>query len=60
MALLPADESPPAEPTTGADTPVFTRLAEDWRAAGRTVPGEPDREWTQLVAGRRLSGGRRR
>ena len=52
MTLLPARERLPSPPRPDADEPVFTRLAADWRTAGRTVPGEPDREWAQLVAGR--------
>ena len=59
VTLLPARERLPAPPQPLADEPVFTRLAADWRSSGRTVPGEPDREWAQLVAGRGLSAGRR-
>jgi hypothetical protein len=40
---------PGALPSSGPDGPVYTGLVADWRAAGRTVPGEPDREWDQLV-----------
>ena len=60
VTLLPARERLPAPPQPLADEPVFTKLAADWRSSGRTVPGEPDREWAQLVAGRGFSGGRRR
>jgi len=59
VTLLPARERLPAPPQPLADEPVFTKLAADWRSSGRTVPGEPDREWAQLVAGRGLSAGRR-
>ena len=33
-----------------ADAPVFAALAAQWRSAGRMVPGQADREWTELVA----------
>jgi hypothetical protein len=39
------------------DSPVFAELADQWRSAGRMVPGQTDTEWAELV-GRipRLSG----
>jgi hypothetical protein len=60
VTLLPARERLPAPPRPVGDEPVYARLAADWRSAGRTVPGEPDREWAHLVAWRGLSAGRRR
>ncbi len=60
MTLLPACERLPAPPQPGGDEPLYARLAADWRSAGRTVPGEPDREWAWLVSGRGLSVGRQR
>jgi hypothetical protein len=33
-----------------ADAPVFAALAEQWRSAGRMVPGHPDPEWSALVS----------
>jgi len=60
VTLLPARQRPAAPPQPRTDEPVYARLVADWRLAGRTVPGEPDREWAQLVAGRGFSGGRRR
>ncbi|QMU68038.1 hypothetical protein [Streptacidiphilus sp. P02-A3a] len=60
MTLLPARERLPAPPRPSGDEPVYTRLVADWRSAGRTVPGEPDREWARLVSGRGFSVGRQR
>jgi hypothetical protein len=33
-----------------ADAPVFAALADQWRSAGRMVPGQTDAEWSDLVA----------
>lgn len=33
-----------------ADAPVFAALADQWRSAGRMVPGQKDAEWSDLVA----------
>ncbi|QMU75475.1 hypothetical protein GXW83_06675 [Streptacidiphilus sp. PB12-B1b] len=57
-APLPAPLAPP--PAAGADGPVYARMVADWRAAGRTVPGEPDREWEQLLRPRTAWRGPRR
>jgi hypothetical protein len=32
-----------------ADAPVFAQLADQWRSAGRMVPGQTDTEWAELV-----------
>jgi hypothetical protein len=54
---LPSQPAPPQRPPArpplppGRDEPVYARLVADWRAVGRTVPGEPDREWAQLTSG---------
>ncbi|MFJ6213321.1 hypothetical protein ACIQGZ_08335 [Streptomyces sp. NPDC092296] len=47
---------PPAEaarnrpsPAGWLDTPLFASLAEQWRAIGRAVPGQPDTEWNDLT-----------
>jgi hypothetical protein len=32
-----------------ADAPVFAALADQWRSAGRMVPGQIDTEWSELV-----------
>lgn len=34
-----------------ADAPLFAALADQWRAAGRMVPGQRDEEWSALVGG---------
>ena len=57
---LPAP-TPLRRPPTGAPgrgEPLYAALVADWRAAGRMVPGERDREWVHLVAGpaRRAAG----
>jgi len=50
-----ADPARPWRPTWGAtvlpgtDAPVFAALAAQWRSAGRMVPGQADREWSELV-----------
>ena len=31
------------------DAPLYAALADQWRSAGRTVPGQTDTEWTELV-----------
>ncbi|CAD5911603.1 conserved protein of unknown function [Streptomyces sp. KY75] len=31
------------------DEPIFAALAAHWRAAGRVVPGQADREWVTLA-----------
>ncbi|HEY5834611.1 hypothetical protein [Streptomyces sp.] len=31
------------------DAPVFAALADQWRSAGRMVPGHADTEWAELV-----------
>jgi hypothetical protein len=31
------------------DAPVFAALADQWRSAGRMVPGQADTEWSELV-----------
>lgn len=33
----------------GADAPVYAELADQWRSAGRMVPGQTDTEWAELV-----------
>ncbi|MFG1806702.1 hypothetical protein [Streptomyces sp. NPDC049040] len=33
----------------GAEAPVFAALADQWRSAGRMVPGQTDTEWAELV-----------
>jgi len=52
---------PLRRPSTGAPgrgEPLYAALVADWRAAGRMIPGERDREWVHLVAGpaRRAAG----
>lgn len=32
-----------------AEAPVFAELADQWRSAGRMVPGQTDTEWAELV-----------
>jgi hypothetical protein len=32
-----------------SDAPVCAALADQWRSAGRMVPGQADREWSELV-----------
>ncbi|WP_327292336.1 hypothetical protein [Streptomyces sp. NBC_01198] len=32
-----------------SDAPVFAALADQWRSAGRMVPGQIDTEWSDLV-----------
>ncbi|GAA4773377.1 MULTISPECIES: hypothetical protein [Streptomyces] len=41
------DPAPAAPP--GAGTPIYDRLAAEWAAAGRTLPGRPDAEWRRLT-----------
>ncbi|MET9222921.1 hypothetical protein ACIOC1_25870 [Streptomyces sp. NPDC088197] len=31
------------------EAPVFAELADQWRSAGRMVPGQKDTEWAELV-----------
>lgn len=33
----------------GSDVPVYAALADQWRSAGRMVPGQIDTEWAELV-----------
>ncbi|MDJ0341816.1 hypothetical protein QMK19_12255 [Streptomyces sp. H10-C2] len=33
----------------GTDVPVYAALADQWRSAGRMVPGQIDTEWAELV-----------
>ncbi|MCM2423272.1 MULTISPECIES: hypothetical protein [unclassified Streptomyces] len=33
----------------GSDVPVYAALADQWRSAGRMVPGQIDAEWAELV-----------
>ncbi|HET6354958.1 hypothetical protein [Streptomyces sp.] len=37
----------PASPPAGT-SPIYEQLAREWAAAGRTLPGRPDLEWTRL------------
>ncbi|MDQ0844756.1 hypothetical protein [Streptomyces sp. V1I6] len=37
---------PTAAPT--GSSPIYDQLAREWTAAGRTMPGRPDGEWTRL------------
>ncbi|MEU0394698.1 hypothetical protein ABZ208_18330 [Streptomyces sp. NPDC006208] len=30
-------------------SPIYEQLAREWAAAGRTLPGRPDAEWTRLT-----------
>ncbi|MFF3324591.1 hypothetical protein [Streptomyces sp. NPDC002889] len=30
-------------------SPIYEQLAREWAAAGRTLPGRPDSEWTRLT-----------
>ncbi|MCQ4080101.1 hypothetical protein NGB36_05715 [Streptomyces sp. RB6PN25] len=34
---------------TPHDAPIFEALAERWERSGRSVPGEDDREWAELL-----------
>ncbi|MEE4542331.1 hypothetical protein V2S66_10200 [Streptomyces sp. V4-01] len=41
----------------GADAPLYAALADQWRMAGRMVPGQTDAEWARIVgAVPRLTG----
>jgi len=31
------------------DAPLYSALADQWRKAGRMVPGQTDTEWAELV-----------
>jgi hypothetical protein len=33
----------------GGDAPLYAALADQWRSAGRMVPGQTDPEWAELV-----------
>lgn len=33
-----------------ADPPIYAAVARRWKQAGRTLPGQLDREWSELVA----------
>lgn len=37
----------PARPPAGT-SPIYEQLAREWAAAGRTLPGRLDPEWTRL------------
>ena len=55
-APTPLWRPPPGAP--GRGEPLYAALVADWRAAGRMIPGDRDREWVHLVAGpaRRAAG----
>ncbi|WP_405806414.1 hypothetical protein OG729_14555 [Streptomyces sp. NBC_00210] len=38
----------PTSPPAGA-SPIYEELEREWAAAGRTLPGRPDFEWTRLA-----------
>ncbi|MFF3453305.1 hypothetical protein ACFYXH_03060 [Streptomyces sp. NPDC002730] len=38
----------PTSPPAGA-SPIYEELEQEWAAAGRTLPGRPDIEWTRLA-----------
>lgn len=41
----------------GSDAPLYAALADQWRMAGRMVPGQTDAEWAEIVgAVPRLTG----
>jgi hypothetical protein len=42
----PAREGPVSQ---RRDAPVFAALVDQWRSAGRMVPGQADTEWAELV-----------
>jgi hypothetical protein len=50
-----SDTARPWRPARGGtvlqsrDAPVFAALADQWRSAGRMVPGQTDTEWAELV-----------
>ncbi|AWK10264.1 hypothetical protein SSP531S_21730 [Streptomyces spongiicola] len=48
----PADRSGPAarQVADRSAEPIYASLTASWYAQGRTVPGIPDREWSDLVA----------
>ncbi|MEU5398631.1 hypothetical protein ABZ348_04950 [Streptomyces sp. NPDC005963] len=31
------------------EIPIYEQLAQEWAAAGRTLPGVPDLEWVRLI-----------
>ncbi|WUH94955.1 hypothetical protein OG900_35615 [Streptomyces sp. NBC_00433] len=57
MAPMQRNAQAAAEPARGgtvlhhtrADAPVFAALADQWRSAGRMVPGQTDTEWSDLI-----------
>lgn len=49
--MRPAPATGRAEPASALDgVPIFVALAARWRAEGRVVPGQTDREWVMLVS----------
>lgn len=46
----PPHPHPEPRPTAAAsgEIPIFEQLSQEWAAAGRTLPGVPDLEWTRL------------
>jgi hypothetical protein len=60
VAAVEGGMMPPARGETllqSREAPLYAALADQWRLAGRMVPGQTDPEWAELV-GRvpRLSG----
>lgn len=43
---------------TPHEAPIFADLAQRWERSGRSVPGEDDREWAELVHRCPWPGGR--
>ncbi|GGW48753.1 hypothetical protein GCM10010381_37780 [Streptomyces xantholiticus] len=41
------DPAPSATPP--GSSPIYDQLTREWAAAGRTMPGRPDGEWTRLI-----------
>lgn len=37
-------------PLRRPDPPIYARLVAEWQARGRTVPGAPDTQWTDLAS----------
>jgi hypothetical protein len=53
--INPAADAQGWRPTGGGtvlqhtDAPLYSALADQWRLAGRMVPGQADTEWAELV-----------
>ncbi|MBO1337411.1 hypothetical protein [Streptomyces sp. VRA16 Mangrove soil] len=46
-SLIPGSRTPPDTPNP---SPIYSSLAAEWRALGKTLPGQFDTEWNDAVS----------